>query len=410
MDPIESMLRSINPVPDETSGPVKLGLPPGLDLSTAPRAAASNTAAALAHRPAPKRRTSWFTTARVAVVALAAVVVVAAAGFFGAMTQGWKTPEPAAPLPSPSSIPPTSAPTSTAPPSAPPAAPAMDPATGITCTFENVATTDQAGQMLENMGTHPGDFNVLGCAGGWLAFELTDGGYQRLVDQGAGTGSGDGNGKKGDFYFAKFDGSKYLYNKYYFVQGWNTIQTAGGTAADKAAEMDNRIERLLGIASGLRQALVGEPVSTPATTAPTTNSSPNVDPETGVACSMDNVAPADNPEAWVMKDIAAHPENYTVLGCAGGWLSFKLSDAGYQRWLDDFKTNGLIQENSEFFYFGKYNGSSYQFKLGQSVPNWTPRPGVDPRPAAMVKTMAKEMEQAGIPATLREALVGSPPS
>lgn len=425
MDPIESMLRSINPVPDETAGTSSPVVAPEPEVSAAPHTAANRPTAghprpvpAAAARPNPERPSSlrparprrpWFANARSVAIAVAAVVLIAAAGVFGVLAQGVLKPQPAGPVPAPattSAPSPTPVPSPTSAPATQPAAPPVDPTTGISCTFDNVTVTDQAGQMLSNMKTFPGDFQVLGCAGGWLAFELTDGGYQRLLDEGAGNGSGDGNGSRGDFYFAKFDGSSYLYNKYIYVQGWDVIQTAGGTAADKAAELDSRLERNFGISPGLRPALVGAPESTPATSPAATTAAS--DPDTGAACTMDSVVTADNPEAWVMKDINAHPENYTVLACAGGWLSFKLSDAGYQRWLDEFKASNLIQESSPFFYFAKYNGTAYEFKLGQTVSNWEPRPGVDPRPDAMIKALESDMKNAGVPVSLREQLVGSP--
>lgn len=414
MDPIESMLCSINPVPDESIAPSALDV--GLDLGTEPDASRQHPATPQHPATSGKDhdaagsgavRTGWFTAARTAAIVVAAVVVIVAGGFFALFSQNRHTPEPALPTPSPSIVQ-TPTPAATDPATDSAAIPPMDPATGIACTFENVGTTSQSGQMLRNMEDFPGDFTVLGCAGGWLAFELAGDGYQRLLGQGAGNGSGDGNGARGDFYFADFDGTGYRYNKYNYSQGWDTIQAAGGTPADKGAEMDRRLEYNLGISADLRTALVGEPPQDQATEPPAT-APPAADPGTGIPCTMDRVKPADNPQAWVMQDINAAPENYTVLACSGGWLSFELSDAGYQSWLDAFEREGLQQESSPFFYFAKFDGSNYAFKLENTVPNWQPRPGVDQRPEPLIQEMERDLEGAGIPAALREALVGSPP-
>lgn len=399
MDPIESMLRSINPVPPEHGDAANSVLAPRLEHSTGQPDgdAAGHSSRRPGHRLAPR--------ARALALAVAAVVLIAAAGLVGVLAQGFLKPPPAGPVPAPSS---TQAPTTAAPtPSA--TAPATDPATGIECTFANVTVADQAGQMLANMKAFPGDFRVLGCAGGWLAFALTGGGYERLLGQGAGNGSGDGNGARGDFYFAQFDGTSYLYNKYTYAQGWSSLQVAGGTPADKAAAMDSRLQQDLGLDPALRPALLGNPPPDPSGPPPTETEAP-ADPATGVPCSMASVRAGDNPDAWVMQDINAHPDNYTVLACSGGWLSFKLSAAGYQNWLDQFQARGMNQESSPFFYLARFNGGSYQFRLGWTVPNWDPRPGVDPRPDAMVKDMEQQMEMAGIPVNLREALLGSPPA
>jgi hypothetical protein len=410
MDPIESMLRSINPVPDEPAGATWARQRLGVDV---PEEFTAHTGRQDS-RHGYRRRARALSTVRAMAIGVAAVMLIVAAGFLGVLGRGPVNPAPAGPTPSPS---PTTLPTPDPTPSrgstpAPPSAaapPATDPTTGVACVFGNVSTHGQSGPMLRNMETHPGDFKVLGCASGWLALELTDGGYQRLVAQGAGQGSGAGDGNRSDIYFARFDGNNYVVNKTLFVPAWETLAADGGTPVATVVEMDRQVQQKLGVSPALRPALVGGP---PASQAGTVQAPPNAavdDPNTGAACSMDFVKTMDNPDAWVVQDINAHPKNYTVLHCAGGWLSFKLSDAGYRQWLEDFQATGHSRESSPYFYFAKFDTGAYEFRLGWTVPNWDPRPGIDSHPEARATTMEAEMEMAGIPGNLRRQLVGSPP-
>lgn len=405
MDPIESMLRSINPVPDESVGATP-ALPPGLLLAEESDARAGRRDSARISRA----RTSGFAKTRALAIAVAAVVLIAAAGIFGVLAQGILKPQPAGPtpLPSPSS---TAAPTQivtpqpspTAVPSTTAGPPPSDPATGAACMFRNVSAEGVPGQMPRNMETYPGDFNVLGCTDGMLAFELTDTGYQRLLDQGAGEGA------FGVYYIARFAVSGYIYDPEVALPGWDVIEPVDGTLAEKAVEMDRLLQEELGVMPIRRPELVGGPPASPDAEPAGPRNAGADDPNNGSACSIEAMITVGGSEDWVAKDVAAHTENYQVVHCAGGWLAFKLSDAGRQSWLDDTQASGQVHEGGDSFYFAEYNGTAYQFVPGTSVPDWGSRSGSDASPESMIASMVQDMEAAGIPANLRLGLVGEPP-
>ncbi|MBP2413995.1 hypothetical protein JOF48_002794 [Arthrobacter stackebrandtii] len=396
MDPIEAMLRSINPVPDETAPTTPAPMP---DLAATPRSHARPS------RLAP--RNPWFTAVRAAAVVLAAVVVIAAAGFLGVLAEGLLKPQPAipTPVPSPST---TAAPTPAAspPPStspALPAAPPSDPYTGAACAFRNVLAEGQGGQLAGNIEQFPDDFRVLGCAGSWLAFELTDAGYQRLLDQGAGEGA------FGVYHFARFNVGGYVFHPELSVAGWNTVEPVGGTMAEKAVEMDRQLQENLGLLPVLRPALVGgAPASPDATPAPPLEAGVD-DPNKGSDCSIGKMTTVAGSGDWVAEDMAAHPENYRVVHCAGGWLAFQLSETGRQAWLDDTRASGRVHEGADSFYFAQHDGTAYAFTPGTSIPDWASRTGAGAGPEAMIESLERDMVAAGIPARIRILLLGEPP-
>ncbi|WP_269939784.1 hypothetical protein [Arthrobacter sp. HY1533] len=405
MDPIESMLRSINPVPGESAGTTP-SLPPGLLLAEESDARTGGSDSARISRA----RTPGFAKRRALVTAMAAVVLVAAAGVFGVLAQGVLKPQPAGPtpLPSPSS---TAAPTQIATPQPSPTPvpsttterPPSDPATGAACVFRNVSAEGVPGQMPLNMETYPGDFKVLGCTDGMLAFELTDTGYQRLLAQGAGAGA------FGVYYIARFAVSGYIYDPEVALPGWDIIEPVDGTLAEKAVEMDRLLQEQLGVMPIRRPELVGGPPASPDAAPAGPRNVGADDPNNGSACSIKAMTTVGDSENWLVKDIAAHTENYRVVHCAGGWLAFQLSDAGRQSWHDDTQASGQVHEGSDSFYFAKYNGTAYEFTPGTSVPDWESRSGAGASPESMIESMVQDMEAAGIPADLRLGLVGEPP-
>lgn len=402
MDPIESMLRSINPVPDESAG-----TSPALSAGLLPAEESDTRTGSRDCARISRARTPGLAKRRVLVTAMAAVVLVAAAGIFGVLAQGILMPQPAGPtpLPPPSS---TAAPTQIATPQPSPTPvpsstserPPSDPATGAACVFRNVSAEGVPGQMARNMETYPGDFKVLGCTDGMLAFELTDTGYQRLLDQGEGAGA------FGVYYIARFAVSGYKYDPGVALPGWDIIDPVDGTLAEKTVEMDRLLQEELGVMPIRRPELVGGPPASPDAAPAGPRNAGADDPNNGSACSIEAMTTVGGPGNWVVQDIAAHPENYRVVHCAGGWLAFQLSDAGRQSWHDDTQASGQVHEGSGSFYFAKYNGTVYEFTPGTSVPGWESRSGASPE--AMIESMVQDMETAGIPADLRLGLVGEP--
>lgn len=415
MDPIESMLRSINPVPDESAGTSSPALPPELDLSAAPQSAANRptTGRPGAVRPRPIRpdrpRMPWFSNARSVAIAVAAVVLIAAAGVFGVLAQGILKPQPAGPVPAPATTS-APAPTSSASPAPSPSSspsatsehPPSDPATGAACLFRNVLSEGVAGQMPRNMETYPDDFNVLGCIDGLLAFEMTDAGYQRLLAQ------GEGEGAFGAYYIARFNVNGYVYDPEVYLSGWDSIEPIDGTMAEKAVEMDKQLQEELNVMPIHRPALVGGPPASPDAEPP----GPDLgveNPDGSPACSIETMTTVGGSEDWIVKDLAAHKENYQVTHCLGGWLAFELSDTGRQSWLDDTQTSGQVHEGSDSFYFAEFSVTTYDFTPGTSVPGWASRTGAGVSPESMIESMVRDMEAVGIPANLRIGLVGEPP-
>ncbi|WP_425862220.1 hypothetical protein [Arthrobacter sp. TWP1-1] len=404
MDPIESMLRSINPVPDESVS-MTPGLPPGLVL-------AEESDARTGHRDSAgtsRARTPVFAKTRAMALAVAAVVLIAAAGIFGVLAQGMLKPQPAAPtlLPSPSSTAEptptvTPQPSPTPSPSATSGHPPTDPTTGAACLFRNVLTRGVAGQIPRNMETYSGDFNVLGCTDYMLAFELTDTGYQRLLAQ------GEGEGAFGTIYIARFNVDGYVYDPEVALSGWAALEPLDGTMEEKAVEMDRVVLEELNVMPIHRPALVGGPPASP-DAAPAISFPPADDPNRSPACSIAQMTTVGGSEDWIVKDLAAHKENYQVAHCLGGWLAFELSDTGHQSWFDDTQTSGQVHEGSDSFYFAEFSVNTYDFTPGTSVPGWASRQGPGVTPESMIESMEADLEAVGIPARFRLGLVGEPP-
>ncbi|MCU6481151.1 hypothetical protein, partial [Arthrobacter sp. A2-55] len=90
MDPIESMLRSINPVPDEPAGADWARQPLGVDMPEVftPHSGRQDS------RHGYRRRARALSTVRAMAIGVAAVMLIVAAGFLGALGRGPENPAP----------------------------------------------------------------------------------------------------------------------------------------------------------------------------------------------------------------------------------------------------------------------------------------------------------------------------
>ncbi|AJT42075.1 hypothetical protein [Psychromicrobium lacuslunae] len=126
-----------------------------------------------------------------------------------------------------------------------------DPTTGLSCSITNIKRFDEPTDPWQaNMRTYPGDFKVLGCAGGWMAFEFTTAAYKRLEKQGAYAGTA------GALFLAHYENGTYSFQVRYTLMGWDT-QPSHTTAA-KIADMEAQLANI-GIPAFLREPLVGNP-------------------------------------------------------------------------------------------------------------------------------------------------------
>jgi hypothetical protein len=106
--------------------------------------------------------------------------------------------------------------------------------------------------------------------------------------------------------------------------------------------------------------------------------------------------------------LSYHPEYFTLLGCAGGWLAFEASVEGYHH--IQAPAGGLL------YFFARRDGSSWTFDPGQDsavLDGWQSAAisGPDATPAGLTvqQRMDAQFAAAGIPAALRPALVGPGP-
>lgn len=148
--------------------------------------------------------------------------------------------------------------------------------------------------------------------------------------------------------------------------------------------------------------------STPSRAAPTaspTKASPTALSTGGVACTLDNVDQQRSDQVRAIIPIApAEQGYYTVLGCAGGWLAYSISDDGIRA----LKLDG----GNAWFKIAKLQNGRFLCDVRQpwsSVFNWefqaTNNEGLTPQQA-----MDKQFGQNGIPVELRPQLVGDGPA
>ncbi|QDW29416.1 hypothetical protein FFF93_006290 [Arthrobacter sp. KBS0702] len=142
-----------------------------------------------------------------------------------------------------------------------------------------------------------------------------------------------------------------------------------------------------------------------APTASPTKSSPAALSTGGVACTLSNVDQQRSDQQRAIIPIAPAEEGYyTVLGCAGGWLAYSISDDGVRAL--------QLDGGNAWFKIAKLQNGRFLCDVRQqwsSVFNWefqaSNNQGLTPQQA-----MDKEFAQKGIPVELRPQLVGDGPA
>jgi len=125
----------------------------------------------------------------------------------------------------------------------------------------------------------------------------------------------------------------------------------------------------------------------------------------GVACTLSNVDQQRSDQQRAIIPIAPAEEGYyTVLGCAGGWLAYSISDDGVRAL--------QLDGGNAWFKIAKLQNGRFLCDVRQqwsSVFNWefqaSNNQGLTPQQA-----MDKEFAQKGIPVELRPQLVGDGPA
>ena len=125
----------------------------------------------------------------------------------------------------------------------------------------------------------------------------------------------------------------------------------------------------------------------------------------GVACTLDNVDQQRSDQVRAIIPIApAEQGYYTVLGCAGGWLAYSISDDGIRAL--------QLDGGNAWFKIAKLQNGRFLCDVRQpwsNVLNWefqaTNNEGLTPQQA-----MDKQFAQKGIPVELRPQLVGDGPA
>ncbi|MDQ0664929.1 hypothetical protein QFZ35_003427 [Arthrobacter ulcerisalmonis] len=146
------------------------------------------------------------------------------------------------------------------------------------------------------------------------------------------------------------------------------------------------------------------PATEPATTAPAGTAAPALSTG-GVACSMANVDLQRSDQQRAILPIPADQQQYyTVLGCAGGWLAFSISEQGARAL--------QLDGGNAWYQLAKLQDGRFLCDFQQvysSVFNWEfqamNNQGLTPQQA-----MDKEFEQKGLPVELRPELVGDGPA
>ena len=179
------------------------------------------------------------------------------------------------------------------------------------------------------------------------------------------------------------------------VVGGNLMPTAPGPAQT-------------GIPAPTVSAIPSPSSPTPSTAAPTTSptkASPAGLSTGGVACTLANIDQQRNDQQRAIIPIApAEQGYYTVLGCAGGWLAYSISDDGVRAL--------QLDGGNAWFKIAKLQNGRFLCDVRQqwsSVFNWefqaSNNQGLTPQQA-----MDKEFAQKGIPVELRPQLVGDGPA
>lgn len=162
------------------------------------------------------------------------------------------SPQPSA---SPSSpTPASSTPTSSTPVTAVAPPPANTPPPAVpACSINNIVPLEsRTGNAFPRfVQSNPGDFAVLGCAGNWLAFEITETGSKRLSEQGA-------DGGNAWLYYAYLQDGKYLFSDENLTFRWEFTGNPESTTAERIADMESQLVKI-GVPVGLREALIGNP-------------------------------------------------------------------------------------------------------------------------------------------------------
>lgn len=125
----------------------------------------------------------------------------------------------------------------------------------------------------------------------------------------------------------------------------------------------------------------------------------------GVDCTLDNVDQQRSDQVRAITPISAAEQGYyTVLGCAGGWLAYSISDDGVRAL--------QLDGGNAWFKIAKLQNGRFLCDVRQpwsSVLNWEfqamNNEGLTPQEA-----MDKQFAQNGIPVELRPQLVGNGPA
>jgi hypothetical protein len=146
--------------------------------------------------------------------------------------------------------------------------------------------------------------------------------------------------------------------------------------------------------------------TSPPTPTPTpTQTSPAALSAEGVACTLANIDQQRNDQQRAITPIPpAEQGYYTVLGCAGGWLAYSISDDGVRAL--------QLDGGNAWFRIAKLQNGRFLWDVRQewaSVFNWefqaTNNQGLTPQQA-----MDREFAEKGIPVELRPQLVGEGPA
>lgn len=125
----------------------------------------------------------------------------------------------------------------------------------------------------------------------------------------------------------------------------------------------------------------------------------------GVPCTMDNVDLQRNDQQRIIFPIPADQQHlYTVLGCAGGWLAFSISDEGA-------KTLELDGGNA-WYQIAKLQDGRFLCDFRQqtaSVLNWEFQ-ALNHQGLTAREAMDRDFASKGLPVELRKQLVGDGPA
>ncbi|MDQ0769754.1 hypothetical protein QF031_002503 [Pseudarthrobacter defluvii] len=125
----------------------------------------------------------------------------------------------------------------------------------------------------------------------------------------------------------------------------------------------------------------------------------------GVPCTMDNVDLQRSDQQRIIFPIPADQQHlYTVLGCAGGWLAFSISDEGAKAL--------QLDGGNAWYQIAKLRDGRFLCDFQQtysSVFNWEFQ-ALNNQSLTPQQAMDKEFGQKGIPVELRPELVGDGPA